>query len=113
MSILLPKKQEAGAEPKEISPIILNILNTEFDIVKGEWLSEVAFAKKTAFDKLEKDFHNEKIIEDKLESGLARKSILLDRVKQEIEMILKDHCERLESQGFPASQLLTTILSSK
>ena len=108
MSIIIPKnlehQEKIGADENEI-----NFLDTKFDSKRGIWLTSENLKENQNIELLQEEILKERTMEGKLKEELAKKSMLFDGVTKEITMIVKDHAQMLEKQGFPANQLIVEL----
>ena len=101
-------KQEVN-EIKEVKVIQIEALETVFNTETGEWETESMRQNDNLAKKLRIQIETEKVSENKLKNALALRNHNLIKIKKEIIMILNDHCEILEKQGFAANELLSKI----
>ncbi|OMJ90103.1 hypothetical protein SteCoe_7590 [Stentor coeruleus] len=105
MSIYIRRKAQQVEEPQ--SKIIhIQSLSIHFDPLQGEWLDPIKEAQKRKDEISLSELDDLKKISQMLENSIAKRDIHLDRIKREIVMILEDHKESLERQGFQAGDLI-------
>ena len=110
MSIILPKKQDhhIEKEKEELRSIDLPALNATFNIQTGEWVGEND-ENKAKESKLQSEIRKEEMKQRLLMHMLTDKEVKLNKTRKEIALILKDHSDMLEMQGFPVKGLLSNI----
>jgi hypothetical protein len=90
----------------ERKTIEIPMLDALFDPASGCWQTQEMNARKSDGQRFEKKLQEARALEAQLQNGIATREVLFDSVRKEVQMILTDHLEGLEAQGFQARDLL-------